>query len=296
MNDYLVRILTKNGTVRGLACVTTNLVRELCRRHDTWPTAAVALGRALTGGALMGALLKDDQRLALKFEGNGPLKKILVEVDADGAVRGAVGQPAVDLPPKDGRVDVAGALGRAGFLTVTKDLGLKDPYQGVVQLATSEIGDDLALYLTESEQIPSAVGLSVAIGPEGVLAAGGFLLQALPPQDDAAIDTLLERIDQLPPLVELLPGGETPEALLERLFADIPYEVLELKPLRFQCSCSRAKVERVLISLGARELGTMADNPEGTAVACEFCRELYTFDQAALEGLVRELGGAGGTA
>ena len=296
MNDYLVRMVTKNGAVRGFACITTNLVQELCRRHDTWPTAAVALGRALTGGALMGALLKGDQRLALKFEGNGPLRKILVEADADGAVRGAVGKPDLDLPLKNGRVDVVGGLGRAGFLTVTKDLGLKEPYQGVVQLATSEIGDDLALYLTESEQTPSAVGLSVAIGPDGVLAAGGFLLQALPQHDDQVIDTLLERIDQLPPLVDLLPEGETPEALLERLFAGIPYDVLETRPLRFQCSCSRAKVERVLISLGAQELAVMAGNPEGTAVACEFCRELYAFDQSALQGLVRELGGDAETA
>jgi molecular chaperone Hsp33 len=291
VNDYLVRIMTTSGNVRGLACITTNLVRELCQRHDTWPTASVALGRALTGGALMGATLKDDQRLALKFEGNGPLRKIMVEVDADGAVRGAIGRSDVDLPPVNGREDIPGALGRAGFLTVTKDLGLKQPYQGVVQLATSEIGEDLAHYLTESEQIPSAVGLGVATGPEGVLAAGGFLLQVLPPQDDAVIDQLMARIDQLPALSELLKNGATPEDLLERLFAGIPYEQLEIRPLHFQCSCSRAKVERVLISLGPKELGEMVLNPEGTAVACEFCTEKYHYSPQELQNLLCEVSG-----
>jgi len=154
MADYLVRILTRSGTVRGLACLTTGLVAEGARRHDTSPVATAALGRALTGGALMGALLKTGQRVGLKYEGNGPLGKILVEAESTGAVVGTVGNPHAEIPLRNGTLDVAGALGRAGFLTVTKDLGLKEPYRGTVQLVSSEIAKDLAWYLTESEQVP----------------------------------------------------------------------------------------------------------------------------------------------
>jgi len=290
VSDYLVRIVTKSGSFRALACVSTDLVREVCRRHQTWPTASAALGRALTGGALMGALLKTGQRVALRFEGNGPLKKILVEAESNGAVRGAVGEPATDLPLRDGKLDVAGALGKAGFLTVTKDLRMKEPYHGMVQLYTSEIAEDLAYYLTESEQVPSAVGLGTYVEPDGnVAAAGGFLIQALPPQDNAAIDQLMGRIAELPPLSELLRRGETPELLLERLFAGISYDTLEKRVVAFACSCSREKIERVLISLGRDELTSMLETQGEAEVTCEFCRERYHYDRADLERLLVEL-------
>ncbi|ACM18397.1 chaperonin Hsp33 [Geotalea daltonii FRC-32] len=290
VSDYLVRIISKNGKVRALACLTTELVNELCRRHDTWPTASAALGRALTGGALFGALLKTGQRVALKFEGNGPLQKILVEGDSNGAVRGCVGAPHVHLPEKNGKLDVAGALGRAGFLTVTKDLGLKEPYRGTVQLFSSEIAEDLALYLTESEQIPSAIGLGVYVEPDNsVAAAGGFLIQALPPADDAAVDTLMDRLAKLPPISELLRNGSKPEELLALLFADIPYDILERRALAFDCSCSRQKIERVLLSLGREELSDILEKQEQVTVDCEFCRESYIFDRKALELLLAEL-------
>lgn len=287
MNDYLVRIITESGSVRALACVTTGLVNEACQRHGAWPTAAVALGRALTGGTLMGALLKTGQRLALCFEGNGPLKKILVEADANGAVRGSVRVPAVHMEGKDGRLDVAGALGKAGLLTVTKDLGLKEPYKGIVPLATSEIGEDLAQYLTESEQIPSAVGLGVFVEPDNsVSAAGGFLIQALPPSDDAVVERLMQRLAELPPLTTLLRQGTTPEDLLATLFAGIPYTVLEKRALAFVCSCSRERIERVLLSLGKQDLAELLEKQGETEVTCEFCRERYHFDRPDLERLL----------
>ena len=180
-NDYLVRMLTKTGNVRALACVTTKLVNEICQRHKTSVTASRALGRVVTGTALMGALLKPGQRVAVKFEGNGPLKKILAEAESDGSVRGYVGVPDVELPLKQGKIDVAGAIGRAGFLTVAKDLRLKEPYKGTVQLYTSEIAEDFAYYFTESEQIPSAVGLGGYVEPDmHISAAGGFLIQPSP--------------------------------------------------------------------------------------------------------------------
>ncbi len=289
-SDYLVRIIARAGTFRALACTTTGLVADAAGRHGASPVAAAALGRALTGGALFGALLKTGQRLALTFEGNGPLRRIMVEAESNGVVRGTVKVPEVIIPDRNGKLDVAGALGRAGFLTVTKDLGLKEPYKGMVQLFSSEIAEDLAYYLTESEQIPSAVGLSVFVAGNGtVSAAGGFLIQSLPPGDDKIVNLLMERIGQLPPLSELLLAGTTPEQLLELLFADVPYDTLEKRALALQCTCSREKVEGVLVSLGRDELRTQIQEQGSAEVTCEFCRERYTFRKDELEQLLARL-------
>ncbi|MDD2319544.1 MAG: Hsp33 family molecular chaperone HslO [Geobacteraceae bacterium] len=291
MTDYLVRIVTKSENVRALACVTTDLVNEACQRHGTWPTASAALGRALTAGTLMGALLKTGQRTALKFEGNGPLKKILVEADSNGAVRGCVGVPEVNLLTADGKLDVGKALGKAGFLTVTKDLGMKDPYRGMVQLLSGEIAEDLALYLTESEQTPSAVGLGVFVEPDNrVSAAGGFLIQTLPPGNEEVVERLMRQINRLPSITQLLREGKNPEDILAILFADIPYLTLEKRALAFQCTCSREKIERALVSLGRNELAEMAAQEEGTEVTCEFCRQVWQLTRQDLERLLSELG------
>ena len=291
MEDHLVRIITKSGTVRALACVTTGLVKEACGLHGTMPTASAALGRALTAGALMGALLKTGQRVFLKFEGNGPLRKIIVEGESDGTVRGYLADPLVDLPPKDGKLDVGGALGRAGFLSVTKDLGLKEPYRGMVQLLSGEIAEDLSLYLTESEQTPSAVGLGVFVEATGeVSAAGGFLIQSLPPYDMEAVDQLMERIGKLPSVTTLLRQGETPEQLLDTLLKGIPYDILEKRALALHCSCNRERIERVLLSLGNQELADLIQQQGEAEVTCEFCRQSYHFDRQELERLLAELG------
>ena len=290
MKDYLVRILAKSGSVRGLACVTTGLVGDVCKRHGTLPTASAALGRALTAGTLMGALMKTGQRVALRFEGSGPLKKIIVEADSDGSVRGYVGVPQVQLLRADGGLDVAGALGRAGFLTVAKDLGLKEPYRGTVQLYTSEIAQDLALYLVESEQIPSAVGLAEFVEPDGVIsAAGGFLIQAVPPVDPEVVEELMARIGKLPPLSQLLREGKSPEEILDLLFAEIPYVTLERRDLAFACSCSRERIERVLISMGKKELVSLREEQHGAEVTCEFCGERYGFEEAEMDRLIAEV-------
>jgi len=286
LKDYLVRIITRKGNIRALACVTTQTVQEACRIHGIWPTAAAALGRALTGGVLMGALLKSGQRTAL----SGPLKKIIVEADSNGAVRGLVGVPETDLPPKNGKFDVAGAIGRAGFLTVTKDLGMKEPYRGVVQLYTSEIAEDLAWYFTESEQIPSAVGLGTYISPEeGVSASGGFLVQSLPPSDEAAIERLMAQLQTLPPVTEMIRDGKTPEDMLALIFRDIEYDVLEKRVVDWQCSCSRERMERALISLGAEELEKLMAEQDTTDMACEFCRSVRQFEKADLMRLAAEI-------
>lgn len=289
MTDYMVRIITESENIRALACITTGLVDEACRRQGTWPTASAALGRALTAGTLMGALLKTGQRVALRFEGNGPLRKLLVEAESNGDVRGRIGNPEVNLVTPLGKLDVANALGKAGFLTVTKDLGLKEPYSGMVQLMSSEIAEDLAYYLTESEQTPSAVGLGVFVEPDNrVSAAGGFLIQCLPPADEEVIDRLMERLEQMPPLTRLLRECATPETLLENLFRGIPYRTLEKRALAFRCSCSREKIERAIISLGFAEISSMFDSEDETVVTCEFCRESYCLSREDLLRLREE--------
>lgn len=290
MTDYLVRAIAKSGSVRALVCVTTGLVDNVCRRHGTLPTATAALGRGLSAGALMGALLKTGQRVALRFEGNGPLKKIVIEADSNGSVRGYVGDTKVHMLRQDGGLDVANALGRAGFLTVAKDLGLKEPYRGTVQLYTSGIAEDLALYLVESEQIPSAVGIAEFIEQDGtVAAAGGFLIQAVPPVDPLVVEELMTRIEALPPLSELLHQGKTPEEILDMLLSEIPYDILEKREIGFSCSCSRDRIERVLISMGKKELAAFKKEQHGTEVTCEFCGERYHFNTADLDTLIEEI-------
>lgn len=288
MDNYLVRVISSEANVIGLACVTTTLVAEACRLHGTYPTASAALGRALTGGALMGALLKRNQRLALKFEGNGPLKKIIVEADNEGIVRGFVGVPEVNLPPKNNKLDVAGALGPAGFLTVIKDFGLnEEPYKGIVQLRTSEIAEDLAYYFAESEQIPSAVGLGVYIEPDGgVSASGGFLIQSLPPSDETVVEQVIRHIEGMPPLSEFIREGNTPEGLVDLLFNGISYHVLETRGLMYRCTCSREKIEGVLVTLGRKEIEELISENGAADIICEFCHQQFHFDTSQLKHLL----------
>ena len=290
MKNYVVRVISENGRVLGLACITTDLVEEACQLHCASATASAALGRALTGGALMASLLKKDQRLALKFEGNGPLKKIIVEADHAGTVRGFAAVPDADLPPRGKKLDVSGVLGKEGFLTVIKDLGAKEPYTGIVGLRTGEIAEDLAYYFAESEQIPTAMGLGVFVEPPvRVTAAGGFLIQTLPPPDEAIVDGLVQRIGKMQSVTELLRKGHTPEEMLEMIFADIPFHILEKKELTLKCTCSRERIERVLFSLGRHELADMIADPGEADVTCEFCRQTYHFDRVNLEALLAEM-------
>ncbi|MEJ2202033.1 MAG: Hsp33 family molecular chaperone HslO [Desulfuromonadaceae bacterium] len=245
MNDHLVRILSDDGSLRAVAAVTSELTREICQLQQTDPTASVALGRLLAGTALLGALLKGDQRLALMLEGNGPLQRLHAETDAAGRIRGSVKNPLAGLPSKGDRFDVAGAIGKAGFLHVIKDLGLKEPYRGTVQLYTSEIAEDLAYYLTTSEQLPSTVGLGVNLDTSGAIA-----LQ-----------------------------------LLEKLFAGIPFTLQTETPLAFRCNCSLRQVVGMLHGLAAAEIRTMIEEDQGARITCEFCKQTYNFSAAELAAL-----------
>jgi molecular chaperone Hsp33 len=290
MTDYLVRVIGDKPNVIGMACVTTQLVEEARRLHGTSRTASAALGRALTGGLFMGALMKRGQRVALKFQGNGPLKKILVEADNDGTVRGFVGVPEAEVPLMDEKLNVAGALGREGTLTVVKDLGLKEPYRGIVNLLTGEIAEDIAYYFAESEQIPSAGGLGVFVRPDGeVSAAGGFLIQSLPPSEERVVESLIANIRKIPSVTDLLRQGKTPEDILAMIFAEMPTHLLGKRDLSLRCSCSRERVERVLVALGAQELKSMMAEKGETDVTCEFCRTRYNFTRQELEKLLGEM-------
>lgn len=281
MHDHIARAMAAKGKIRAVACVATGLANDICFLQGASPVVSMVLGRALSGAALLGSTLKQGQRLALKFEGNGPLKKLIAEADWDGTLRATVAVP-------DAVADsVAAAIGRAGFLTVTKDLRMKEPYSGTVQLYTSEIAEDLAYYLTDSEQIPSAVGLAAILTEDGRIgAAGGFLIQSLPPSDEAAVEQVMARIAQLPSLGSLLLQGRSPAELLELLLADLEYTHLESTDLRFACSCSREKVERALLTLGSAEVRRLMDEQGEARVTCEFCKQQYRFERNELERLM----------
>ncbi len=276
MADSLERVISQSGNFFGVACNTTKLVTEACRRHDVGPLAAAALGRALTGAALLAALLKDNQSVFLKFEGNGPLKKIITEAGYDGWVRGYVADPHAEVPLRNGLIDVAAGLGRAGFLTVVKDIGNNRKYPGTIQLYTSEIGEDLAYYLSQSEQTPSAIALAIHLEKDGTIgASGGFLIQSLPPADETVLSRLEKEIAAMPPLSKLLLEGKSPAAILSLLFNKVPHKKIGLWTLTYSCSCNQEKMEGAFFSLGEEDIRQLIEKEEGVEVHCEFCRQSY---------------------
>ncbi|MDH3453500.1 MAG: Hsp33 family molecular chaperone HslO [Desulfuromonadales bacterium] len=286
MSDHLIRVLTLDGAIRVSVAATTALVEEVRRRQQTDPTATVAVGRLATAAALMGSLLKGRQRIGLTVEGNGPLQRLQAEADAYGRVRATLKVPLAGLPPRDGRFDVAGAVGRAGFLHVVKDLDMKEPYRGMVQLVSSEIAEDLAYYFTTSEQTPSSVALGVELGQQAeVAAAGGFLLQLMPDASDDLAERLAERLGSLPPTTSSLRQGLGPEAIVEQLLQGFPYQTLGTIPLSFACNCSQEQTLGLLRTLGADELDQLIAEAGETRVTCEYCKETYTVDRATLQGV-----------
>lgn len=280
MKDHMIRVLTEDGSLRACAAVTTGLVREICDLQQTDPLASVALGRLVTGTALLGSLLKGRQRLALSVEGNGPLRALHAETDAFGHLCGSIKVPDSGLAVDGGILSVADAVGRAGFLHVIKDLGLKEPYQGMVQLQTSEIAEDLAYYLTTSEQVPSSVALGVYLETDGsVAAAGGFLVQAMPACPEENLQQIEATLSALPPVSELIRQGQGPEELLQRIFAGIPFSAREETPLVMQCRCNRERVLQMLRGLSVDELSRLIEQEEETTVTCEFCKQSYVFSR-----------------
>lgn len=290
MTDYIVRVVAKEAGLRGLACVTTNLVKDAAARHEASPTASAALGHILTAGLLLGTLLKIQQRVAIKVEGNGPLRKMRAEADSYGRVRGYVSPNDLTLPTPTPADDVAAAVGGLGLLTVVKDLRLREPVEGVVPLQTGKLDADLVFYLMQSEQLPSLVEIDAKLDHKGeVTVSGGLLFQTLPDHDPASLVALSERLDDLPPLGTLLANGQTPESILLNLLQDFEYEILETIPLRFECSCSWERSEQALVAIGRSELESLID--EGEAVVdCHYCHARYVFDRKALKDLLAKAG------
>ncbi len=289
MSDYLVRILAKEAGVRGLACVTTTLVQDAAARHTASPVATAALGHGLTAAALLGALLKIQQRVAIKVEGDGPLGKLIVEGNSYGRVRGYVSQPEATLDMSLHDNDVGLALGHRGLLTVVRDEGMKEQlYQGIVPLQTGQLDSDLVYYFMQSEQVPTLIEIGTKLSATGELqAAGGLLLQLLPDAELATLRALAEGVDDMPDLAEQLVHGETPEEILSVLFGPIPYEILEIRPLQFECSCSWARSEQALLMLGSEDLEQLM--AEGQAVVdCHFCHQRYIFGVEALETILEK--------
>lgn len=289
MTDSLERIISASGTVFGIAADTTQLVTEAIRRHDAGPTGAAALGRALTGATLLAGLLKDEQSIRLTFEGNGPLGKIVAEANHNGTCRGYVVNPRADVPFKEGQIDVAGGIGAAGLLRVSKNIGLGDPYEGIVHLYTSEIAGDIAFYLTDSEQTPSTVGIGIHLLPDGtVAAAGGFLIQTLPPPDESIIDALDRAISGQENITGMLLAGKTPGQILSQIFQDVPHKHTGSTPLSFTCSCSEEKMKTVLRSLRSDDLQYLLDQDNGAEINCEFCSSSYSIEGEYLRQILQE--------
>ena len=293
MPDRLLRAIIPDRKVRCVAAVATGLVAESCRRHATSVTASVALGRALTGAALLSALLKGKQQLGLRFAGDGPLGRIVVEVDADGAARGYVQNPQAEPGPRDGRIAVGEGVGRTGMLTVIRQLDGpgSEPYTSQVPLVNGEIGADLAHYLTQSEQVPSAVGVGVRLGADGrVRRAAGFMLQALPGCDPATIDALSAKVREAPAVTDLLPRGKGPAHLLGNLLGpDLAFDTLEERALIHRCLCSRDKMAGALAALGREALSDLILDRGQAELECHYCREKQVFEREELARILARL-------
>ncbi|TXR63084.1 Hsp33 family molecular chaperone HslO [Bacillus sp. AY18-3] len=291
MKDYLVKALAFDGEVRAYSVRTTNTVSEAQRRHDTWRTASAALGRSLTAGTMMGAMLKGDQKLTIKVEGNGPIGPILVDAHANGDVRGYVTNPHVDFEgTEQGKLRVYQAVGTEGFVTVIKDIGMREPFIGQSPIVSGELGEDFTYYFAVSEQTPSSVGVGVLVnGDDSVLAAGGFILQIMPGAQDETISFIEDRLQKIPPVSTLIEQGLSPEELLYAVLGEDKVKVLETMDVQFNCTCSRERIESVLISLGKTELEQIREEEEETEVHCHFCNERYKFSKEDITNLIESL-------
>jgi len=284
--DTLARALAYGGTVGALAAVTTGLVEEARRRHGTAPTATAALGRALTGALLLAATIKRDERLSLEFSGDGPLRGVLADATPDGDARGFVLRPATHLPPRRGKLDVGGALGRGLLCVMRVPLADGALYRSVVPLESGEIGADLAGYLLASEQTRAAVGVGVFVDTDGrVVAAGGYLVQALPGAAAEALDAVASRIERIATPSELVRAGLGPVDMLRVLVGEA-LSVLEERRVRFRCRCSRERVTAAILAMGRAEIEAVLAAERRAEVTCEFCAARYELEESDLRGLL----------
>ena len=289
MEDYMVRGTAADAQIRAFACTTKGVVERARAAHNTSPVVTAALGRLLSAGVMMGGMLKGEgDLLTLKVKGDGPVKGLTVTADAHGNVKGYPIVPDVLLPANAaGKLDVGGAVGK-GTLSVVRDLGMKEPYVGQTLLQTGEIAEDLT-YFTVSEQVPSSVGLGVLMERSNtVRQAGGFILQLMPFAEESVIDRLERNLQGFSSVTTMLDAGNTPEQMLDFLLEGLSFRATDTVPAAFSCDCSREKVEKVLISLGEKELRSMIEEGKETEVNCSFCGAHYTFGVDRLRQLCRE--------
>lgn len=290
MADYLVRATAANAGIRAFAAATRDLTEQARRAHDTSPVVTAALGRLLTGGVMMGAMLKGEKDLlTLQVCGDGPIRGMTVTADSQGNVKGYANDPQVMLPPsKAGKLDVGGGVG-GGMLRVIKDMGLKEPYVGQTVLQTGEIAEDLTYYFAASEQVPSSVGLGVLMEKDNtVKQAGGFILQLMPFAQEAVIARLEENLSRFSSVTSFLEEGKTPKEMLGFLLAGLDMEVTDTMPVQFFCNCDKKRVEKAVISIGRKEISDMIADEKDIEVTCHFCNTAYTFTVEELKGLLKK--------
>ena len=285
MKDYIVRATAAGETVRAFAIRSTNLTAEARELHHTFPVVTAALGRLLSAGAMMGSMMKgENDKLTIQVKGDGPIGQMTVTVDSHGNVKGFPADPSVDIPLKRaGKLDVGAAVGR-GTLTVSMDLGLKEPYNGQVEIQTGEIGDDLAYYYTVSEQTPSAVGLGVMVDKDSsVKHAGGFIIQIMPDAAEETISALEAKIAEAGPVTEMMEEGMSPEDILSYYLGDLDLKITEKLPVRYYCGCSKERVAGVLATISTDDLEEMINDGEEIEVKCYFCNSAYKFSTDELK-------------
>lgn len=279
MADYMVRATAANAQIRAFAITSRDTVEYARSAHDLSPVVTAALGRLMTGGVMMGSMLKgEDDLLTLKINGAGPVHGLTVTADSKGNVKGYADHPQAMMPPNSvGKLDVGGVIG-LGVLTVIKDMGMKEPYSSTIELKTGEIADDLTYYFAASEQVPSSVGLGVLMEKNNtVKQAGGFIIQLMPFTEDEVIDRLEQKLSGLKPVTTMLEEGNSPEEILKLILGDMGLEITDTMPVQFHCNCSKPLVEKVLISLGKKELQSLIDEGKDVELNCHFCNSNYTF-------------------
>lgn len=288
MKDYLVRALGFSGNIRAYAARTTLTVGEAQKRHNSWPTATAALGRTLTAGVMMGAMLKGDDKLTVKVQGNGPAGAIIVDANAKGEVRGFIANPQTHLELNaQGKLDVRGVVGTEGFITVVKDLGLREMFSGQTPIVSGEIAEDFTYYFASSEQVPSSVGLGVLVNPDNtVLASGGFIIQVMPNCDDETITFIEQHLQTIEPVSKMIEKGYTPEQILYTLLGEENVQILDTMPVQFKCQCSKERFGSAIMGLGVQEIKEMIEEDGGAETQCHFCMEKYYFTSEELQSLI----------
>lgn len=289
--DEIIRMMTGDGMVKAVAVTGKDMVERARQIHKTLPVATAALGRTLMAASMMGDMLKEkDGSVTLQIKGGGPLGAITAVSDSRGNPRGYLQNGQVDIPRKyQGKLDVGAAVGSSGSLTVMKDMGLKEPYIGSVQLVSGEIAEDITAYFVESEQVPTACALGVLVDKDqSVAAAGGYLVQLLPGADESVIQRLEESIARLGPVTDALHGGADAVQLLERVLEGQEPELLERRPVAYKCYCSRERVSRAIISMGKEEMQNLIEEQGGAELTCQFCDKVYRFTKEDLQELLEE--------